>query len=53
MKNSKNCKKSTWEYIGAYFVLFWTHPFDPWRNMLQILLGRKKYEEGMSDEQPL
>ena len=27
-------------------------PIDPWCNMLQALLGRKKYEEAMSDEHP-
>ena len=34
-----------------YFILNPTA--DPWCNMLQTLLGRKKYEEEMSDEQSL
>ena len=27
-------------------------PTDSWCNLLQTLLGRKKYEEAMSDEHP-
>ena len=49
---NKNCQRITWKYIRAFFILFWTRPFDPWCNMLQTLPGRKKYEKGMSVEQP-
>ena len=36
-------------FILAYFKLA---PTDPRCNMLQTLLGRKKYQEAMSDEYP-
>ena len=36
------------------FILFYSEfaPADLWCNMLQTLLGWKKYEEAMSDEHP-
>ena len=36
-------------FILSYFKLA---PTDPWCNMLQTLLGWKKYQEAMSDEYP-
>ena len=51
MKNKKNAKKgpgNICEHSLSYSELA---PTDPWCNMLETLLGRKKYEEGMSDEQ--
>ena len=36
-------------FILSYFKLA---PTDPWCNMLQTLLGWKKYQETMSDEHP-
>ena len=36
-------------FILSYFKLA---PTDPWCNMLQTLLGSKKYQEAMSDEYP-
>ena len=38
--------------VRVRFLLFYLElaPTDPWCNMLQILLGRKKYEEAMSGE---
>ena len=36
--------------IKIYYELA---PTDPWCNMLQTLVGRKKYEEAMSDEHSL
>ena len=53
MKNNKNCQKvpeNIYEQCLFYSELA---PTDPSCNMLQTLLGQKKYEEGMSDEQPL
>ena len=36
------------------FILFYSElaPTELWYNILQTLLGRKKYEEAMSDERP-
>ena len=41
--------------VRVRVLLFYSElaPTDPWRNMLQSLLGREKYEELMSDEHPL
>ena len=40
--------------VRVRFRLFYCElaPTDPRCNMLQTLLGRKKYEEAMSDEYP-
>ena len=40
--------------VRVRFLLFYyeLNTIDQWRNMLQNLLGRKKYEEAMSDEHP-
>ena len=40
---------------GAWFLLFHSELAytDPWCNMLQTLLGQRKYEEAMPDEHPL
>ena len=40
--------------VRVRFLLFYSElsPTDPWCNMLQNLLGRKKYEEAMSGEHP-
>ena len=49
MKNNRRLR------VRFRFILFYSeHALtDPWYDMLQILLGREKYEEEMSDEQPL
>ena len=41
--------------VRVRFISFYSElaPTDPWCNMLQTLLGRKKYEKEMSDEEPL
>ena len=41
--------------VRVKFILFYSElaPTDPWYNMLRTLLGRKKYEEAMSDKHPL
>ena len=49
MKNNKNCQKIL-EHSLFYSKLA---PTDPACNMLQTLLVRDKYEERISDEQPL
>ena len=40
--------------VRVRFVLFYSKlaPTDAWCNILHSLLGRKKYEEAMSDEHP-
>ena len=40
--------------VRVTFIIFYFElaPTDLWCNMLQTLLGRTKYEEEMSDEQP-
>ena len=41
--------------FGVRFLLFYSElaPTDSLCNMLQTLLGRKKYKKAMSDEHPL
>ena len=41
--------------VTVRFLLFFCEltPTDPGCNIFQTLLGRKKYEEAMSDEYPL
>ena len=48
MKNNRRIR------VRIRFVLFHSElsPTDPGCNILQNLLGRKKYEEEMSDKQP-
>ena len=48
MKNNRRIR------VRIRFVLFHSElsPTDPRCNILQNLLGRKKYEEEMSDKQP-
>ena len=40
--------------VRARFLLLYSElaPTDPWCNMIWTLLGRKKYEDAMSDEHP-
>ena len=44
-----------WVKVWFRFILFYTElaPTDMWCNMLQTLLGRKKYGEPLSDKKPL
>ena len=48
-------KKQLGLRVRVRFIFFYSElaPTDSWSNMLQTLLGRKKYEEVMSNEQPL
>ena len=54
MKNNKNYQKSSWKYIRAFFILFWTRPQWP---MLQhapnFYLVRKNTNIGTIQKQPL
>ena len=38
--------------LGFFYFILSSQLTDPLSNMLQTLLGRKKYEEAMSDEHP-
>ena len=48
-------KKQLGLRVRVRFIFFYSElvPTDSWSKMLQTLLGRKKYEEVMSNEQPL
>ena len=51
MKNNRKLRAR----VRFRFILFYSElvPNNPWCNMLQTLLGRKKYEEAVLDEQSL
>ena len=53
MRNNKNCQEIPWKQSEHSLFYSELAPTYPWCNKLQTLLGRKEYEEGMSDKQPL
>ena len=42
LDKTKKCQESICKYKVAFFIL-WTHPTDPWCNMLKKLEIRRKY----------
>ena len=54
MKKNRRLRVRARARATVMFILFYSElvPTDPWCNMLQTLLGREKYGEEMSDEQP-